>query len=496
MRDVRTHQTPPGGSLCALARVSSSAHRKGAEITEETVTDATHSIPASVGERVLTIAEFTDNYGPAHSGLLYAVQFLEEQVLAAGHKVLLIAPEADGPNPHAKNPNRREIRLPSVPIPGTKVRLAMGQDFDYRLAQMVANPPDVIHIHGLGSIGLLGMWVAERTGRPMVITWHTDLEAYAEHYWHVVPFLNAAYKVYKLHMDKPTWAQIKKMRFKRPGRGGAQVELLELAANMLTDADLVTTPSDKTAKRVLEIAPHARVRVVPNGTDALPELAPISRHRGPRLIYVGRISAEKGIELMLDAFALVRDQVPHAELMIVGDLKNTPKRLRRKLQRAAHFGGVKLPGQIPRERLGAYYASGDAFVFASLTDTQALVLHEAAHAGLPFVMVDHELRLVVDPGVNAVLARPNAVSLASAMVDMINALKDPEFARRARARSKELAAQWTIENQSREFVDIYHALAAGEQVAATEGLTPDYGRKIFPGRRVNALFDPPASNGN
>ena len=459
-------------------------------MTQELQDDVVPATAPAKRTKPLTIAEFTDNYGPAHSGLLYAVQFLEEQVLAAGHKVLLVAPEAKGPNPHAGNPNRREIRLPSVPIPGTQIRLSMGQDFDYRLAQLVANPPDIIHVHGMGAIGLLGMWAAQRTGKPLVITWHTDLEAYAEHYWHVVPFLNAAYKVYAMHLEK-SWAQVKKMKLKPPRRGRAQVELLTLAANMLTDADLVTTPSDKTAKRVLEIAPSAKVRVVPNGTDALPELPPISKGRGPRLIYVGRISLEKGIGLMLDAVELVRDQIPDAELMIVGDWKETPQKLRRQPQRAARCGGVKLPGQIPREKLGPYYASGDAFVFASLTDTQALVLHEAAHAGLPFVMVDHELRLVIDPGVNAVLARPNPVSLAGAMVSMLTALKDPAFAASASARSREMAARWTIANQSKEFVEIYEALAAGRPVPLTEGLEPDYGRRVFPGRTVTAEYDPP-----
>ncbi|MGC3995268.1 MAG: glycosyltransferase [Propionicimonas sp.] len=438
----------------------------------------------------LTIAEFTDNYGPAHSGILYAVQFLEEQVLAAGHKVLLVAPEAKGPNPHAGHPNRREIRLPSVAIPGMNVRLSMGQDFDYRLAQMVANPPDVIHVHGLGPIGLLGMWVAERTGRPLLVTWHTDFEAYADHYWHVAPFLNAAYKLQELHRAESTWAELKKLKLKRPRRGGAQVALLEVASKMLTDADLVTTPSGKTAKRVLEIAPSARVRVVPNGTDALPELPPVRRGRGPRLIYVGRISLEKSIDLVLAAFELVRDERPDAELAIVGDWKNTSAGLRRQLQRAARSGGVILPGQIPREKLGAWYASGDAFVFASITDTQALVLHEAAHAGLPFVMVDHELRLVVDPGANAVLARPNAVSLAGAMLSMIDALADPAFRASASARSRELAARWTIANQSREMIGIYEDMAAGRDVAISEGIAPEFGRRVFPTRRVTAPFDP------
>lgn len=443
----------------------------------------------------LTIAEFTDNYGPGHSGLLYAVQFLEKQVLEAGHRLLVVAPVADGPNPFAGHDRRREIRLPSMPLPGNPVRISMGQDFDYRLAQLVANPPDVIHVHGLGGIGLLGMWVAQRANRPLIITWHTDFEAYADHYWHLVPLLNAAYKVYTLHLEGMTWKRLKKtIRFQRPRRGRAQIELLQVAAGMLADADLVTTPSDKTAKRVLEIAPSARVRVVPNGTDPLPELPPIPKGRGPRLLYVGRIAVEKGIDLMLDGFELVRDHIPNAELMLVGDWRTTQPSLRRQLKQAARRGGVKLVGQVPREKLGAYYASADLFLFTSTTDTQALVLHEAAHAGLPFVSVDHELRLVMDPGVNAMFSRPNPVSLAGTIIDMLRALEDPEFRARAGARSKAMAARYTIANQSREFVEIYEQIAAGEEPPVTEGIEPDFARPFFGNRKVTATFEHPQAS--
>ncbi|MDR1431651.1 MAG: glycosyltransferase [Propionibacteriaceae bacterium] len=433
----------------------------------------------------LTIAEFTDNYGPQASGLLYAVQFLEEQILAAGHKVLLVAPECNGPNPHSDNPNRREIRLPSVAIPGLHMRMSVGKDFDYRLAQLIANPPDIIHVHGLGPVGLLGMWLAQRTGKPLLVTWHTDLEAYAEHYWHLIPLLNAAYRVFRLRVEKD-WRQLRFPRFTCRRRGRAQVQLLKLAAEMLNDADLVTTPSDKTANRVLEIAPKARVRVVPSGTDTLPVSRPIPRARGPRLLYAGRISLEKGIGLLLDAFERVRDQIPDVELMIVGDWKHISPSLRWRLRSAAHFGGVKLPGLVPRDELGDYYASADVFVFPSLTDTQALVLHEAAHAGLPIVLTDHELRLVVDPGVNAALARPNPVSLTQAIVDMLSALEDPEFAARAKARSEELAAKWTIAKQSSEFIGIYESLTKGEPVELSDGLCPAYGRPFFGERRIRA----------
>jgi glycosyltransferase involved in cell wall biosynthesis len=442
-------------------------------------------------DKQLTVAEFTDNYGPGSSGLLYAVQFLEGQVLEAGHRVLLVAPESGGPNPFSGHPGRREIRLPSVPIPGAQIRLSMGQDFDYRLAQIVANPPDIIHVHGLGPIGLLGLWAAQQAEVPLLITWHTDLEAYAEHYWHLVPFLNAAYKVHQMRMSK-TWAQLRKVRFKRPRRGGAQVELLRLAAEMLTESDLVTTPSDKTAKRVLEVAPDARVRVVPNGTDPLPVLPPVSRAKGLRLLYVGRIAAEKGLGLLLDALELVRDELPDAELVIVGDLSRAPVQLRLRLKQAARFGGVTLTGLVPREQLHAYYASADVFVFPSLTDTQALVLHEAAHAGLPLVMCDDELRLVADPGVNAFFARPNPISLAGAVLRMAQALKSTDFADRAHARSHELANRYTIARQSAEFIDIYETLATGNPVEPTPGITPDYGRQVFPSRKVTAGYTAPA----
>ena len=435
-----------------------------------------------LAERPLTIAQFTDNYGPAHSGLLYAVQFLESEVLAAGHRVLLVAPEADGPNPLAENPHRREIRMPSVRIPGAGIRLSLGKDLEFRLAQLVADPPDIVHVHGLGTVGLLGVWVAQRANRPLVVTWHTDLEAYAEHYWHLGPFLYGAYQLIALRAEPKPWKALAKMRWKRPRRGGAQLQLLQAASDMLTSADVVTTPSDKTGTRVLELAPRARVRVVPNGLDPLPDRAAIPRAKGPRLLYVGRVSPEKGLDLLLDAFELVQDFEPDAELMIVGDWKDSPPGLRRRLQKAARRGGTRLVGRVPRDELAAYYGGSDVFVFPSMTDTQALVLHEAALCGLPLVIVDPELNLVVDPGVNALVARPNMVSLSQAIMAMLRMLKDPAFAAEAAARSRDLADQWTIERQATEMMSIYEDLIAGRPVPVSENLSPDLGRPRLGGR--------------
>ena len=408
----------------------------------------------------LQVAQFTDNYGPGHSGLLYAVHFLEGELLKAGHKVLLVAPRCSGPNPYAGDPRRREVRLPSVYVPGINVNVARGQDFELQLDRLAANPPDVIHVQGLGPIGLLGVWAAKRYNIPLLVTWHTDFVAYAEHYWHLTPFLDAAYRLLKVRTvgENRCVELMREFRPRKPERGASQRNLIKLAAAMLEDADLVTTPSKKTADRVRELAPTANVRAIPNGADALPSGRTIHRTSDPRILYIGRIAVEKNIELLLDAFEIVRYYVPNAQLVLVGDWKNSGS-LRGRLSRLRRKPGYQLVGQVPREQLGPWYESGDLYVFPSLTDTQALVLHEAAHAGLPIVTVDAALNLVVEPGVNAHVAQPTASSLAAGIMSMLRKLEDPEFKAKAHARSKELAGQWTIARQARELIAIYENLA-------------------------------------
>ena len=73
--------------------------------------------PDAAPGRRLKVAQFTDNYGPGSNGLMFAVQQIEGNLLDAGHEVIVVAPEAKGPNPHHGRPGRTEVRLPSVRVP-------------------------------------------------------------------------------------------------------------------------------------------------------------------------------------------------------------------------------------------------------------------------------------------------------------------------------------------------------------------------------------------
>lgn len=406
---------------------------------------------------MLTIAQFTDHYGPRASGLVHAVQQLEGEVLAAGHRVVLVAPASPSDGPHAAHPLWRQLRLPSLPVPGVKLRMSPGGRFDAALEQFAADPPDVVHVHGLGPIGLLGMWVAAQSARPVVVTWHTDFDAYADYFGPLLPVLDVGYRLLLNRFDQGRRQLVQSLP--EDGRGRARARLTRLAATMLDQADVVTTPSAKTARRVLDLAPDATVQVVPNGCDPLPVRAPLPPGRGRRLLYVGWISAEKGIPVLLEAFERVNSHEPAAELMLVGSSNTADLGLRRALRRGVRAGWLALPGEVARAELAGYYAAADAFVLPSTTDTQALVLHEAAHAGLPLVLVDPALDLVAERGVNAVVTRPEPEDLARGIDAMLDNLDDPEYVARAAARGRDLAARFTVQHQGEEFVGIYRRLA-------------------------------------
>ncbi|MEJ5998443.1 glycosyltransferase [Corynebacterium sp. H130] len=405
----------------------------------------------------MKIAQFVDNYGPARNGLLVAVQQLEGDLLSRGHEVIVVSPQAKGPNPHKDNPRREEIRLPSVFVPKLPVRVASGRGFKKTIKKLANNRPDVIHVHGFGPIGVLGLWAALRLDVPLLVTWHTDFDAYAEHYPAVLPLLKGVVRLFARMNNSEVYdaKAIKEARLEL----GDNASLLGLMRKMLNEADIVTAPSPKTCNRAQILAPKANVRCVPNGVDPLPiGEPPVERGEGPLIMYAGRVAPEKSISLLLDAFVLVTEIRPDAQLMIVGNWEQHPK-LRKQIAKMKDKYNLILPGERPRADLGSFYAMADLFAFPSQTDTQALVLHEAALAGLPIVAVDSELNLVIEPGVNGEFSGPSPISLAAVLLRMIDRLEDPEWKAAASLRSKELAGQWSVHSQAEAMMKVYEELA-------------------------------------
>jgi len=130
-----------------------------------------------------------------------------------------------------------------------------------------------------------------------------------------------------------------------------------------------------------------------------------------RVLYAGRVSKEKNIDLLADAFELAHQRDPRLHLVVAGGGPEQP-RLKDRLGEHATF-----VGWLEGSALAAAYASADAFCFPSETDTFGQVVLEAQASGLPVLAVDAGgPRELITDGVDGLLRRPRADELADALL--------------------------------------------------------------------------------
>jgi glycosyltransferase involved in cell wall biosynthesis len=180
--------------------------------------------------------------------------------------------------------------------------------------------------------------------------------------------------------------------------------------------------------------PAARIVVAPNAVDAaIFGSAVRTRSDGPcRLVAVGRLAHEKGLDTLLEA----ADGLP-VEIILAG---TGPEEDR--LRRMAG-SNVRFLGQVARDELPALYADADVAVMPSRSDPWGMVLNEAALAGLPLVSTTaagaaHEL---IEDGVNGFRVPPgDPAALRAALVRLV---EDDALRAAAGERSREIAARFT-----------------------------------------------------
>jgi phosphatidylinositol alpha 1,6-mannosyltransferase len=248
--------------------------------------------------------------------------------------------------------------IPSVSLPlYPEVRLAAPAY--HTVARAIARfKPDLVHCQTEFVIGRLGQMAAQRAGIPLVSSYHTDFGKYV-----------AAYGVPWLY--PPVAGYIG--RFHR--------------------RSLRTYTPSAPAKEDLRRAGIEHVEVWGRGVD-VQAFAPRRRSRSLReayriddsfvLLHVGRLAPEKGVERIVEAYRIARDLLPAGvrplRLVLAGSGPATSR------VRAAAPDDVIFLGQLDRQKaLPTLYASADAFVFSSLTETLGLVVLEAMASGLPVI---------------------------------------------------------------------------------------------------------------
>ena len=370
----------------------------------------------------MRVGFFTEVYHPIVNGIVASIDGLAGGLRELGHDVYCFAPRAPG----YEESDGPVFRMPSLPLPvPTPYRLTVPV-VSRRNRHAIVNRLHVLHAHSPFVTGWMAVRYARRLHIPLVYTYHTRLEDYA----HYVPFDETATR-------------------------RAASTLTRSFAN-LAGAVIVPTPAMR--ERLLELGVTSAVEVIPSGID-LRRFSTGRRNQALRhslglrdgermLLFVSRLAREKNVELLVDALMHTR---PGAKLVIAGDGPQRPT-LEEQTARLGLTDRVSFLGAVERDRLPELYASADAFVFASLTETQGLVLVEALAAGCLVLAADTpQNREVLGPAGRIVDASPAAFAAA---MDSVQPCWDPSETAKARAS----AARFGVDEQAHRTVNLYERL--------------------------------------
>jgi phosphatidylinositol alpha-1,6-mannosyltransferase len=189
--------------------------------------------------------------------------------------------------------------------------------------------------------------------------------------------------------------------------------------------------SDYTARRVAEALPDARVKVIANGVHAerfaaIPARLPVKA--GPTVLGVGVNKARKGFHVLIEAMASVRESIPDAQCVIVGDSSDTAYQAQLAALIDRHRLGehVAILGRVPDETLLGWYHAADVFALPSVNiggrfEGFGLVYLEAGAAGLPVIGTRGcGAEDAIDDGrTGYLIPQDNSAALAGRLIDLL-----------------------------------------------------------------------------
>jgi glycosyltransferase involved in cell wall biosynthesis len=276
----------------------------------------------------------------------------------------------------------------------------------------------------------------------VVATYHTFFEDYLHHYVPILP------------------------------RGIGRFLARRFTLSQCDDVAALISPSAPMREALLAYGVQVPIEVLPTGLPAESFIRgdgakfraqfhlPANR---PLLLYVGRVAFEKNIDFLLRMFVRVRARRPEALFVIAGEgpaLAHLGK-VARDLGVAEH---VKFIGYLDRATdLPNCYAAGDAFVFASRTETQGLVLLEAMAQGTPVVSTaELGTRSILTEGCGAFVVPEDEAAFATAALQALELTTDDP--RRARLRAH--AESWASLAMARRLKSFYEGVRSAATAEA------------------------------
>ncbi len=387
----------------------------------------------------MRIAYVTETWPPELNGVSLTVERAVRHLRARGHLVELIRPCQPGEGPLDASDELRTAGAALPMYPDVRVGFARPTTLARRFGR---RRPDLVHLATPGPLAWAALAAARGAGIPVTSDFRTNFHTYSRYYR--LGFLS-----------------------------DTALGLLRRFHN-LTVRTFVPT---RAAERELAAAGFHNLSVVGRGVDTA-RFSPARRSDAlraswgaapatPVFLAVGRVAAEKNVELGIAAWAAVKREWPDATMVVVGD---GPARARLE---AAH-PGVRFVGALRGDALAEHYASADVFLFPSLSDTFGNVVLEALASGVPVASFDCAAAAEhIADGVSGRLAPPgDEAAFMAAARDLAEAhVASHDAPMRAAAVDAARRAAWSdvlsrLESRLVESVDAAQAQTAPDAVVA------------------------------
>ena len=385
----------------------------------------------------MRILKVSDVFFPRVNGVSTSIETFRRDLVALGHEVVLVAPAYGGPEAReAADPSIRRVPARSVPRDPEDRIMSFG-GLRRTLAELSARKFDVVHIHTpfLAHYAALRFARAQRT--PVIATYHTLFEEYLHHYVPLLP---------------------------RKITGGLARRFSRSQCNEL---DAVIAPSLAMKQALLAYGINKRIEILPTGLPAerfRPGDGAAFRRRHnltqgrPLLLFVGRAAHEKNIGFLLEMMLELRNLGSDALLLIAGEGPAADS-LRAQAARLGLDASVRFLGYFDRSgELQDCYSAADVFVFASLTETQGLVLLEAMAQGVPVVAIPRMGTIdILGPGLGCRPAPNDRKGFAQVVRDL---LADRAACRALGEEARRYAQTWASITMAQRLSTLYASLGS------------------------------------
>ncbi len=371
----------------------------------------------------MKIAIFSDTFPPQVNGVAHTAYLSAKNLIEAGHTVAVFTVAKklkDRPDINLKN--LQVFRLPSMPAlvyPGERFTLPIG----LTLRQIKKFNPDIIHVHTPFSVGWEAVLVSKILKIPLVGTHHTFYNHYLKH-------IKLDFK----WMKKISW---------------------KLTIGFYNRCNLILSPSRSLADELVREGLKCPINVLQNSinvnlfrpmedSSAKEEAKKSFGVKNRSICYMGRLSYEKSIDQIIQAFTLINKKMPDLNLMLIGDgpeRKNLEKLAKDlKVNNSVIFTGSLLyNGDLVRS-----LQANDLFISASKSENMPLSVLEAMAVGLPMVLVQEKgLAELIQENVNGVFAKTD--DPADIAEKTLSLLSSPELLKKFGQGSRQMAMECSNE---------------------------------------------------